>query len=147
MSAPTRYEIKAALVAALDAKPVLDGVAVSHGWPGKHLAREHVWLGRTAGEITYPFEMAGNKIRQDDYTVTVWFMASEPGGTLAEVEARAQVMWSALDDLLAAGEFSGRAEAMWTLEGGAVEGPDSELTDEGAVAFIRADVSISARYS
>lgn len=142
-----RYDVKAAIVDALQAHTSLLDVPVSYGWPGKHLEREHVWLANTTGTVNYPHVMAGRKTREDDYTITILFMASKDGKNLAEAEERVQEMYQALDDLAADGELIGTHDGVeWSLHGETVDGPNSELTDKGAVAFIRADVSIRARY-
>lgn len=142
-----RYDVKAALVAALRSHPNLAGVEVSVGWPGKHLEREHVWLARTTGTVTYPHQMAGRKTRQDEFTITVMFMAAQKGQTLAEGQQRVQAMYQALDDLGADGETIGTLDSViWSLHGEQVDGPDTEETDEGSAAFMRADVSVEARY-
>lgn len=145
---PNRAEVKAAAVAALAGHDNLAGVPVDSGWPGKHLEREHVWIAQVTGAITYPYSMAGRKTRRDTYVMTVIFMAGRAGQTVAEAEARAQEMWAALDDLSADGEAVGSIDGvLWSLHGDTVEGPESEQTDEGAVAFIRADVNITADYT
>lgn len=143
---PVRAATKAALTTALAAHATLSGVQVENGWPGKRLEREAVWVARVTGSITFPFMMAGRKIRDDEFTVTVLFMSGKPGTTLAESDARAEVLWSALDDILAADQTLSIDGVEWLLEGVTVEGPTGEYTDEGAVSFVSAEVSVKARY-
>lgn len=145
-TSPVRSIVKSALVDALRNHSLLQGVDVFTGWPGESLGREAVWISRTSGQITYPFMMAGRKTRDDEFTVTVMFMAGSPGNTIEEADARVEVLWSALDDVFANDQTLSVDGAVWTLEGATVEGPTGEFTDEGAVSFIQAEIEVKARY-
>lgn len=118
---------------------------VSHGWPGKNLQRDHVWIDRVTGTITMPFAMAGRKVRDDEFTVRIVFQASAPGDTVADTDARVESYYAAFEDLLATDpsleSFDGVQDApTWTAEG-----PNGEMTDEGAVSFYVVELTVNSR--
>lgn len=138
-----RSDVKTWLVDELTT--LLEPVPVSYGWPGRHLERDHVWIDRVTGTVGFPLAMAGRKARDDDFTVRVVFQASAPGDSIVESDARAEEFYGHLEDLIAGdvslSDMDGVVHALLD----AVEGPSGELTDEGAVSFVIADVAVKAR--
>ena len=119
--------------------------AVSNGWPGRNLERDHVWIDRVTGTVEFPLMMAGRKSRDDKFTVRVIFQASGPGDTIAETDARAETLYAALENLIAPDPSLAGMDGIIHALLDTVEGPMGELTDEGAVSFMFADVAVHAR--
>lgn len=121
-------------------------VAVSNGWPGRLLERDHVWIDRITGVVELPFAMAGTKTSNDEFTVRVIFQASQPGDSITEVNARANAYLEELKALIcedvSLGNMAGVIHAVY---GPNVEGPLGELNPEGALSFAFAEVSVMAR--
>lgn len=159
MTAPTsmRAQVKDYLVEEL--RPLLDELAttehpveISNGWPGKNLGRNHVWLDRVTGTVSFDLSMAGRLLRDDQFTVRMIFQASAPGDDLATTDARAESYCAAFLDFIAT--YPGLSTAPNTVMDGlihaaflddAIEGPMGEFTDEGAVSFMFADLSVHTR--
>lgn len=138
-----RSAVKTYLVDQLESR--LDPVPVAYGWPGRNLERDHVWIDRVTGNVEFPLAMAGRKSRNDDFTVRVVFQASAPGDSILEADARAEEFYGHLEDLIAGDVSLGTMDGVVHAVLGAVEGPSGELTDEGAVSFVIADVAVKAR--
>lgn len=147
-----RAQVKAYLIDQL--APLLEAqstsehpVAVSHGWPGKQLGRNHIWADRVTGTASFNLLMAGRKLRDDEFTIRFVFQASAPGDTLAETDARAEGYCAVFEDLIALdpslGDMGGLIHAVFADN--AIEGPNGELTDEGAVSFMFADLTCHTR--
>lgn len=124
---------------------------IAPGLPGKMIEREHVFVARITGRREVRFLEAGRKTVEDDFTITFVFMTSLPGATTLEVDDRVEVMSGALEDVLADDPALSDDQGepldglMWAVAG-TWDGPDPELTDDGAVSFLRADVECKARY-
>lgn len=125
--------------------------AISPGLPGNTIEREHVFVAQTTGTREVRFLEPGRKTIQDDFTTTFVFMVANKGTTTLESDDRVEAMATALEDVLADDPGLNDAQGqpfdglMWATAG-RWDGPDAELTDEGAVSFIRADVDCRARY-
>lgn len=120
---------------------------VSQGWPGKNLARNHVWIDRVTGTVSFDLLMAGRKLRDDQFTVRLIFQAGGPGDSIAETDARVETYCAAFEDLIAEdpslGDMDGLIHAHFDED--SIEGPQGDLTDEGAVSFMFADLSVHTR--
>jgi hypothetical protein len=136
-----------ALVTALKAKPVLANIQTSEGWPGKSLEHESVWVGKVTGLITFPLMMAGRKIRDDHFTVTIIFMSGNPGDTISDANDRVETYYGALEDIFADDQTLGSLDGVLSILLDQVEGPRGAFTDEGATSYITADIAVHARYS
>lgn len=142
----TRMNAHAALVTAGGLR-----VPISPGLPGRAIEREHVFVAQITGERKVAFLEAGRKTIEDDFTITFVFMAAQAGTTVLEATDRVEVMAGALEDILADDPALGDAQGvpldglMWAVTA-RWDGPDHELTDDGAVGFLRADVDVKARY-
>lgn len=121
-------------------------VPVDPGPPGQRIEREHVFVARTTGRRQVAFLEAGRKTVEDDFTITFVFWASRPGDTGSEADDRVEQMATSIEDVLADDPTLGNLDGLfWAVEA-TVEGPDHELTKEGAVATIVVDVECKARY-
>lgn len=125
----------------------LAGVTISETFPGKALELQHVWVDRITGTVTYPVATAGRQHRQDDFTLTVALMAGSDGDDLDVTDALVETYFTGLEDILAdrADLDDEVPEILHALVGPTVDGPDGELTNTGAVSFVRADVTFTAR--
>lgn len=128
------------------AGPAATPVAVSDGWPGTLLERDHVWIDRVTGVVDLPFAMAGTKTSDDEFTVRVAFQAGQPGDSISDVKATVNGYFEHLKDVItedvSLGDMPGVIHA---VVGPNIDGPHGELTPEGAVAFVFAEVSVIAR--
>jgi hypothetical protein len=151
-----RTRVRDELIARLNAHPALVGtdgqrVPVSPGLPGKNIEREHVFVVQITGQRQVRFLEAGRKTIDDEFTITWVFMTAQPGAETLEADDRVEQMGGALEDVLAddPGLSDAQGEPMdgllWAVSA-RWDGPDHELTDEGAAGFLRADVDCKARY-
>lgn len=146
-----RTRVRDELIARLELHPALVGidgerVPISPGLPGKAIERQHVFVARISGTRHVAFLQAGRKTIEDDFTIAFVFMAAVPGSDIAENDALVEQMSNALLDVLADDPGLGDLEGlMWATEAD-TEGPDGQLTDEGAVSFWHTDVECKARY-
>lgn len=146
-----RTRVRNEILRRIALKPALDGVTITPGLPGKAIEREHVFVPRITGERKVRFMEAGRKTVDDDFTITVVFMTAQPGAGIDESDDRVEQMGGALEDVLA--DDPGLNDEndqpmdglMWAVSA-RWDGPDHELTDEGAVSFLRADIDCKARY-
>lgn len=146
-----RTKVRDEIIARLDQHPALvdaDGhrVTVSPGLPGGTLEREHVFVARITGRRNIAFLEAGRKTRDDEFTISFVFMTATPGADTLDADDRVEQMATALEDVLADDPALGDLDGnFWVVEA-EVNGPDHELTDEGAVGFMHIDVECRARY-
>lgn len=140
-----RTAVKAYLVTQL--QEALPLVATSHGWPGDKLDRDHIWVDRVVGTVTFPFIQAGTKTRDDEFTVKVIFQASQPGDSIAECDERVEGYLQVFEELIAEDpSLGGMAELIHSkFDESSVEGPMGEFTDQGAVSFASAELSVHSR--
>lgn len=89
--------------------------------------------------------MGGRKARDDEFRVRVVFQVAEPGASLDDTDTTVETLYAALENLVAADPSLGSMDGVVHALIGTVEGPDGELTDEGAVSFITAEVSVLTR--
>lgn len=141
-----RRAAKRRLIDLLASQPTLTGVPGDTGSPGGQMKTEHYWIGTVTGPMSDPLMKAGRRIRDDEFTMTVVFRVDLPGGTQDEADERAEELWSGLDELLAEDrKLDGLEGVLWAVLG-QKEGPDGELTDEGAISAISQEVTVKARY-
>lgn len=149
MTTSMRAQVKTWIVDNLD--PRLERLeftpSIANGWPGKSLERNHVWVDRVVGTVSFDLIMAGRKLRDDQFTVRLIFQASGPGDSIAETDARVESYCAALEDLIAEDPsldgMDGLIHAVFAED--SIEGPMGEFTDEGAVSFMFADLSCHTR--
>ena len=146
-----RTRVRDEIIARLNQHPALMGtdgnrVPISPGLPGGSLEREHVFVARITGRRNIAFMEAGRKTRDDEFTISFVFMTATPGADTLDADNRAEQMSTALEDVLADDPTLGDLDGnFWAVEAEA-NGPDHQLTDEGAVAFMHIDVECRARY-
>lgn len=124
-----------------------DPVSVSQGWPGKHLEREHIWIDRVTGAVSMPFAMSGRKVRDDEFTVRLVFQAASPGDSIQETDERADALYAFFENLLATDPSLENMDGVMDAPTWTAEGPNGELTDEGAVSFYVVELSVNSRLS
>lgn len=137
---PARAAVKARLVELLRRHATLRDVQVEQGIPAG-LAHEHVVIEDVTGLSEIRSVKAGRKFRQDQFTVTVHFLAGAKDGKDARAhDARVTAMYAALDDVLADDPTLGRLAGLQHAQLGQVDGPNSWGTEDGWVAGITAQI-------
>lgn len=146
MTAGLRTRVRDEILARLAAQSDLEGVKIDPGLPGKNIEREHVFVARITGQRNVAFLEAGRKTIDDDFTISFIFWVANPGSDTLEADDRVEQMSMCLLDVLADDPSLGDLDGlMWATEA-QTEGPDPELTDEGAVSIFRTDVECKVRY-
>lgn len=148
MTTGLRTLVRDEIIARLRLQPDLEGVRIDPGLPGKNIEREHVFVASITGRREVAFLQAGRKTIDDTFTISFIFWVANPGSDTLEADDRAEQMSMCLLDVLAEDPGLGTLEAEgldWAVEAQA-EGPDNELSDEGAVSIFRIDVECKVRY-
>lgn len=97
-SAPT---FRAALLAALQARPALAQVQVAYSHPGDTVDHEAIYLGELRGDSNIPVIRAARKKREERYALDVWFDVAAVGPDAQTASERAWALFGELEDLLA----------------------------------------------
>lgn len=146
-----RVAVKRRLVELLGAEPSIPDVDIIYAWSGTS-ERDHIRVGAppTSGDSSVPTMKSGRKHRDDRFGISCYILAATPGREHDEAEARVEVMLAAIDSLLADRSLLEDANGvplpgvvMVTL--GDLDGPDSDASDEGALAYGRCTVNVHAR--
>lgn len=140
-----RTTAKAAVVTVLAA--ALPGKQVVYGWPGKDFERDCVYvLGPFEAAVTFPVEMAGRKMRDDIFVLTVEFFTDVEGGTIKEAEQRVEAMYVAAENVFAADQTLSNLDGVIdVLYGPDVLGPNSSYNQQGAQAVMTVPITIHSR--
>lgn len=100
--------VKAAIVAALAARPALAEVHVVYAWDGPAMEAESIYLDPPedvqTGQSRIPTLKAGRKARQETFNITVVVQVNQPDGTAwtaATTEARAYTLMAEVESMLA----------------------------------------------
>lgn len=142
----TVYAMKAATVTAMDANAALDGVQISHGYPGEGaIKREAIYVDRVTGGHRIPVFRAGRKVREESYTITLVLFVQKDGVTPAVVEARAFTMLQEVEDMLADNPTMDVDGVLHATAGEFRE--QSDVTPTGAACLIEFDIDVKARLS
>lgn len=98
MPAPTVPDAKSALLAALRARPGLQGVQVEWSHPGKGIRAETIYF----GETVYGQRAArlGNRTRQEDYTLELVVTVEKAGDQAEACERRCWELLAEIEDEL-----------------------------------------------
>lgn len=118
---------------------------VSRSWPGENLKRNHAWIDRCTGVITFGQSMADRKSRDDDFTLRIVFQAYSPGFDQEAADAAAEECYGALEDLIANDPSLDSMDGVVHALLGTVEGPDGPALPEGACSFVVAELNVKAR--
>ena len=137
--------VRAAVVAALTARPALVGVQVAYSHPGGTIEAESVYLGKARGSDEVPVVRAGRKKRQESYTLDVFFDVVADGPTGQEASERAWTFFGELEDLLADDPSLGQTQPFWAVLGDWDEILFFDDARQGFGSLLRAGVQIEAR--
>lgn len=111
-TAPT---VRATLVAALDARPALDAVSVTHMWQGQADEQEAMFLGNTTITNEWATIRAGRKTRDETYQIQLMIHVHVPGDWGPAAETRMFVLIAEVEDLVAADPTLGLSATLPTL--------------------------------
>ena len=135
--------VKAALVALLTS--ALPSTQVSYGRPADSmLSRNCVWVGRAAGADRVPVMSAGRKVREQDYSVTVFVWVAKPRGTVEQAEDEAHVLLAEVEDALADDPSLGGVDGLIHATAGSWEA-EADVAQEGPFCLVTLDVDVLAR--
>jgi hypothetical protein len=138
-----RTVAKQTLVAAIAAG--LPDTQVTYGWPGGDIHADCVYVqGPHQAVVAYPLMMAGRKIRDDVFVLTIYIFGYGAGMTLLEIEQHVEELYAAVEDALAAADLGFDGQISTEL-GPSVLGPNSSLVKEGAQALMTAEVTVHTR--
>ena len=144
MTTSNRTAVRARIVELLtDTAP--SGVAVYHGQPAQW-PNEGIVVGPTSGSSEVKLMQAGRKRRNDTFTITIFCWSSVPGQDAITAESRCEEFLAVVDDALADNATLGVEGVKWaTLN--QVDGPDSEGTDEGWIAYGTITIEVHSELS
>jgi hypothetical protein len=141
-----RTRTRTELVAAIRAE--LPGVAVSRTWPGEDLKHDHVYCDRTEGSGSLPLIEAGEHEREDVFRILIECQASRPGRDPGRAEEECERFMTAVLTAAARARLDGGLldiDELAMVEPGETNGPDSELSAEGWVAYGAVELEFTAR--
>jgi len=115
VSVSTAPVVRAALIAALDARSGLDGVLVTHFWQGQADEQEALYLGSTSSDEEWVTLRAGRKAREETYRIQIHIRAWKPGFWDATNETRIFALIAEVDNLLADDPAIGLSATLPTL--------------------------------
>jgi hypothetical protein len=127
-----------------------DDVKVDPGLPSKGMFREHVFVPVVTGTRSFPYSKGqdGTFDVDDEFTITFLFSVGGKGLTSLEAGTRCEEMSDALLAVLSEDPgLSNDIPELIDIKPSTFDGPELENTNEGAIAFIRADVEVHARYT
>lgn len=101
MGTSTAPTFRAALLAALQARPALAQVPTHYAHPLDTIEHEAVYLGEIRGDSRIPVLAAGRKKREERYTLDVWIDVAATGPDAQTASERAWDLFGELEDLLA----------------------------------------------
>lgn len=136
---------KAALHAALQARPGLAGVKVAYAWPGPPATGEMIAFGATTNDVDIPNMKAGRRQRDEDYVTEIIITIAKPGATpetAMDVEARSYQILGEIEDELADTPQTTPA-ILWATYAGCEDG--WEPLDKGWRWQLTAKVRVRAR--
>lgn len=144
----TVYTVKAAVVALLQANSALQGVQITHSYPGEAaIKREAIYLDRPViGRHEIANMKAGRKQRNETYALPIGISVVKPKGTVADAEQRAFDLLQEIEDMLADDPSLGDVDGVVHATAGDFR-MVSDYTSEGAACVITFDVDVDARLS
>lgn len=126
-----------------------DDVNVAPGFPSKTVYREQVYVPLITGTRSFPYSKGpdGHFDIDDNFTITFVFAVAWKGRTSIEAGTRCEELSDALLEVLATDPgLADDIPELIDISPGTFDGPELENTNEGVIAFIRADVEVHARY-
>lgn len=136
---------RAALLAALEARPALAQVQVSYSHPGDARETESVYLGEARGASEIPVIRAARKKREERYTIDVWFDVAGDGPTAQGASARAYELYGELEDVLADDPTLGLPAPFWAVVGDFTETMFFDEARRGYGSLLRVGVNCVGR--
>lgn len=122
----------------------LTPVQVAYAWPGEDAKDECVFLGGVQGNVSVRDMRSGRKARDDTFTIAVHFYAGKPGQKAQEADERAEVLYSALENVLADNPKLGDLDGiLWAAQmNDSTEYREPEADAEGYVGEVAAFVQV-----
>jgi len=141
-TAPT---FRAALLAALQARPALSAVPVTYSHPGDARENEAIYLGEVRGSSDIPTIRAARKARQERYTLDVWIDVDAVGPDAQTASERAWTLYGELEDILADDPSVGLPAPFWAVLGDFTETLMFDEARRGWGSLLRAGIDVEAR--
>lgn len=141
-TAPT---FRAALLAALQAKPALAQVQTGYSHPGDAREDESIYLGEIRGSSGVPVIRASRKKREERYTLDVWFDVDAVGPDAQTASERAWALFGELEDILADDPTVGLGAPFWAVVGDYTETLMFDESRRGWGSLLRAGIDCEAR--
>lgn len=131
----------------LAGEPTTDEVKVTYAYRGHEHERELVHGGRVFGPQDYPVSSGiGEFPRDEDLTIKLYVVVDIPGGDQEEVEERAVAIGTLIETWIATtAELPGFDPGEITSVGINAIDLDSDADDDGALASLDYDVTVSTR--
>lgn len=125
----------------------LPGVSVTYGRPmDTVLPREAVYVGDVRGQHRIPVMKAARKAREESFTVDVVVAVLMPRGTIADAEARAFVLATQVENVLADDPSLGGVDGLIHATAGSFRS-EPDFAQEGPVAVVVIEVDCLSRLS
>lgn len=141
----TSPTFRAALLAALQARPALAQVQVSYSHPGDAREDESVYLGEIRGSSEIPTVRTSRKKREERYTLDVWIDVDAVGPDAQTASERAWTLFGELEDILADDPTVGLTAPFWAVLGDFTETLMFDESRRGWGSLLRAGVDVEAR--
>lgn len=103
------------MIAALDARPAMADVLVTHVWQGQAAEQVHIYLGATSADFDFATIRAGRKKREEDYSFQLIIDVDAPEDWGPASEAAAFTFAGDVDNMLADDPALGLAATYPTL--------------------------------
>jgi hypothetical protein len=115
VSTSTAPAVRAALIAALAARPGLAGVTTTYFWQGDADTQEAIYLGTTTITNDWVTMRSGRKAREEAYRIQLHLRAFKPTDWGPTAEARAFAIIAEIENLVADDPSIGLSATMPTL--------------------------------
>lgn len=143
MSGTQVVVVKKALVAALDALPALDGVAVQYAWKPNQTVRERVFCGRAFGQHKPANFKAGRTHRDERISFDLTVLVEKPAGSAEDAETRAVAIGTVIEEWVADHRIQTIPSVKWLVVEGDVE-LTSMFNDSGHMAELVYTITFAA---
>lgn len=143
-TALVRWPICQQFIALLRDQPLLAGVQVEPGWPGDQLAAEAIWVDGMDGQLTLPVMMAGRKIVDDKFLLTIVFHVTNRTD-LYDTQNRLSEMVSAALNVIQNDPGLDNFDGVLDSDPPTIRGPVAALSPEGHVGYADLTVNVHSR--